>query len=379
MAQELETIAPEEDEVSMLGGLKLSPGQVEACDKIYDWFKNGDSKTFVLAGYAGTGKTTMAKEIARLIGNVHFCAFTGKAANVLREKGCRGASTIHGSIYKLERIKETGKMIFTLNTESIIEKKKLIIVDEYSMLPKEIIEDLALFNVKILYLGDNFQLPPVFGVCPLVPDHFLTEVHRQALDNPILRAATMVREDGRLGGFVKGDRFSFLPEHEVGPEEYVDADQVIVGYNATRTKYNARFRKIYGRTSKYPQAGDKMICLKNNTEQGLFNGMMGVCSGDAEFTMTPGTVMFNMEVDGLDRVIKRCWDGDFLGKDTRSAPREFDRFDYAYAITCHKSQGSEFNNTLVRMEPVGKTEVDKQKWVYTALTRAKEKLTLVRP
>lgn len=380
--------------------MNLSPQQQQAFDKIMGWHGMSDQR-FVLAGYAGAGKTTLARQIAEEIGmdRTIFCAYTGKAANVLREKGCKKSSTIHGAIYKLDGDEDDcptcdgsgkahgltcrncggdgivkGQPRFMLDQDSDVRHAKLVIVDEYSMLPADIRNDLESFGSKILYLGDPFQLPPVKGECDLQPDFFIEEIHRQALESPIIRYATDVRQ-GRKLSFCNHPEFVYAKRSDVAPETYDQADQIIVGYNDTRTKWNARFREKLGFEGIYPKKGDKIICTKNNREEGLFNGMIGYAEADAEPSNDEEILI---TFDGKRNL--QTWDGNFRGVDGMP-PREcakLNRFDYAYAITCHKSQGSEFDHVLIYNQPIGKG-VERDRWLYTAITRGKNKVTLVQP
>lgn len=353
--------------------MKLSTQQTQAFDQIMR-FKQSDDKRFVLAGYAGTGKSTISKIIAEEFGSTHFCAYTGKAANVLREKG-NDATTIHGALYQLVGDDEDDQPTFALNMDSDLKRVDLTIVDEYSMLSEELINDIERLSNKVLYLGDPFQLPPVSGEHSLEPDFFLEEVHRQALDSNILRYANDVRE-GKALEFCEHEDFMYAQKRDVDPHEYEDADQIIVGYNKTRISWNQRFREKRGFGEfELPQKGDKLICTKNNHERGLFNGMIGEAKSNAR------QVSFEeIKLDfGSHRGIA-AWDGNFRGRvQPVGKMKMLDRFDYAYAITCHKSQGSEFDNVLIYDQPIGRDAIEKRRWLYTALTRAKKKVMLVKP
>lgn len=385
--------------------MKLSQQQISAYEAIREWLSDGTRKRFVLSGYAGTGKSTLARYISDNIGGVIFCAFTGKAANVLREKGVQEPMTIHKLIYKpkgsptpdiahlefdlaeakaaldiekvaqiemeiARKIKAAGQPSFTLNPESPAVSARLVIVDEYSMLSDKLIEDLERLSKKVLYLGDDFQLPPVAGECPLKPDFRLTEVHRQALDSPILRAATMVREGSAIGLVDWGD---FKSCKEIDAQCYLDADQIIVGRNETRRQWNSRMRERLGFSGVMPEVGERLICLKNNHALGLYNGMIDVCHG-----MIDGgddEAFFNFgELSHIP-----AWKGDLLGNSKIydwKKHGELNRFDFGYVVTCHKSQGSEWDSVIVKYEPVGKG-IEARKWLYTALTRARKKVILV--
>ena len=196
---------------------QFSPHQDAALNAVATWLKdkpgsNGTPPVFRLFGYAGTGKTTLARHLAEHAdGEVKFAAFTGKAASVMRGKGCQGASTIHSLIY---RARESGEEIpsFDLWDEAPASKAELIVIDECSMVDAELGRDLLSFGVPLLVLGDPAQLPPIQGggfFTEAEPDAMLTEVHRQAADNPIIRLSMDIRageylEPGRYGEYRGG-------------------------------------------------------------------------------------------------------------------------------------------------------------------------------
>jgi exodeoxyribonuclease V len=145
----------------------------------------------VLSGYAGTGKTTIARQIGYMFPKAAFCAYTGKAAHVLREKGVPNSQTIHSLLYKLQGKDKKGNPVFSLKNEG----QGLVIIDEYSMLDKALINDILSRCRRVLFLGDPAQLPPIKdGKIQLESNYMLTEIHRQALDNPILKWAHKIRE-----------------------------------------------------------------------------------------------------------------------------------------------------------------------------------------
>src|ERR1700722_6360302 len=164
--------------------------QRAALDKVGRWLKAGEPQVFRLFGYAGVGKTTLARHVAEAArGEAAFAAFTGKAALVLRSKGCAGASTIHALIYRASEGDE-GAPTFTLNHDGPASRAGLIVIDECSMVDAELGRDLLSFGKQILVLGDPAQLPPVKGggyFTETEPDVMLTEIHRQAEDDPIIR------------------------------------------------------------------------------------------------------------------------------------------------------------------------------------------------
>src|SRR5215213_6787338 len=214
----------------------FSPQQGAALKSVSEWLnakpgRNGTPQVFRLFGYAGTGKTTLARHIAEHVdGKVLFAAFTGKAAQVMRSKGCQGASTIHSLIY---RTLESGAEVpsFTLWDDAPASKAKLIVIDECSMVDAELGRDLMSFGVPMLVLGDPAQLPPIQGggyFTESEPDAMLTEVHRQAQDDPIVRMSMDVRAGRSLEPGIYGET-QVVRRADLDPQRVHNADQVLVG------------------------------------------------------------------------------------------------------------------------------------------------------
>ncbi|MDB5630399.1 MAG: exodeoxyribonuclease, partial [Tardiphaga sp.] len=257
----------------------FTPHQDAALKAVSDWLKakpgkRGTPPVFRLFGYAGTGKTTLARHIADNVdGDVKFAAFTGKAALVMRNKGCDGASTIHSLIY---RARESGEEQpnFELWDDAPASKAKLIVIDECSMVDEDLGRDLMSFDCPLLVLGDPAQLPPIQGggfFTNAEPDIMLTEVHRQAEHDPIVRMSMDVRE-GRELDIGRYGESEVVSRHELDPARVMDADQVLVGRNNTRRAYNMRVRQKLNIEDPLPVANDKLVCLRNNRKKALFNG-----------------------------------------------------------------------------------------------------------
>ena len=255
-------------------GREWSREQADAIDQVGRWLKQGEPQVFRVFGYAGVGKTTLARHIAEgARGETAFAAFTGKAALVMRSKGCAGATTIHALIYRASEGAE-GAPNFTLNADGPASKAGLIVIDECSMVDAELARDLLSFGKPILVLGDPFQLPPVKGggfFTEGAPDVMLTHIHRQAQDNPIIRLSEIVRSGGDLREGVYGDT-RVIPRAAVDPAQVLGADQVLVGTNRTRRAYNQRMRDLKGFREPLPVAGDRLVCLRNDRTKGLING-----------------------------------------------------------------------------------------------------------
>ena len=375
--------------------MQFSPQQDDALKAVARWLKDGGQPIFRLFGYAGTGKTTLARHFAEgLDGQVQFAAFTGKAAQVLRSKGATNARTIHSLIYRPrgeEAVEDesTGKTsitpTFTINRQSPVAKAKLIVVDECSMVDEALGRDLLSFGTPILVLGDPAQLPPISGggfFTEQEPDHLLTEIHRQARDNPILRLALDVRE-GRE--FMQGDygTAQVIGRDKVNAELVLAADQVLVGTNRTRRRYNQRLRELKGFDAAFPQAGDKLVCLRNDPSKGLLNGSLWKVMTASRETVKPGiNLLVSPEEDDPDRgvskikLLKAAFDNPDEEVPWQTKKR-YDDFDYGYALTVHKAQGSQWNNVVLFDESFAFRDT-RQRWLYTAITRAAERLTVVR-
>ena len=367
--------------------MQWSQQQAGALQAVSKWANDkSGQQIFRLFGFAGSGKTTLAKELAGSIkGTVLFGAFTGKAALVLKSKGCTGASTIHSMIYKVIE-NEDGKPSFMLNPDSPARVASLIIIDECSMVDEELGNDLLSFGKKILVLGDPAQLPPVKGVGFFTdhePDVMLTDIHRQAADNPIIRMSIDIREGRRLAVGQYGDS-KVITKGMLEQEEVMGSDQVIVGLNNTRRNYNFRIRQLRGFLDDIPTSGDKLICLRNNRDKGLLNGGLWT-AGQTRIDTVSDIKIVRFEAESQDDPshtvpVEMGVPMDFFVGDEKAIPyyvrKEFDEFTFGYAITCHKSQGSQWDNVMVFNESASFRQ-EAKRWLYTALTRSAERVTVV--
>jgi exodeoxyribonuclease V len=416
--------------------MNLSPEQAAGLEKIKDWYACAGIgiEPFRLFGAAGTGKTTLAKYVPQALGltgphDVRFATYTGKAAHVLRSKGATPVSTIHSGIYtpgrdveaekalvmarmEIEQLEladqsmpeysNPGRLIdlelqlpdliqaakrvrFRWNPESSWAQAKLIILDEVSMVGPELAADIEAYRVPVLVLGDPAQLPPVEGggyYTTATPDHLLDTVHRQALESPVLELATRVRRArGTSFGLVRSDfRKRSLAEAK-------DADQVLCWTNRRRWKMVDAMR---GEAPGRLVPGDKIMCLTNNQELGVFNGQQFIVLVDR------GQGLLDvLDDEGNSREVAVFQSG-FLGQDEQVAAKNSgaggrgDRMlaTYAQAITVHKSQGSEWRNVYIVNElddmigSQGKRSGElaayraARRWLYTAVSRASEKVTI---
>ena len=393
--------------------LKWNDDQSKAIKAVLEWFK---SKTrnpiFRLFGYAGTGKTSMAKEIAWNIEDsgsktILFAAYTGKAASRLRTKGCSNACTIHSILYRPRIDPDTGKIVgVAVNRESPLADADLLVIDEASFINEEMALDLLSFGVPILCLGDPAQLPPIKGNGYFInarPDIMLTEIERVVADNPLIWLATRVRKQLKIKPGKYGDSIVLPRYAEVTDEMVLDHEQILVGSNTTRQALNRRYRKLHGKFDQdtvFPVKGDLLMCSKNNHENGLLNGTLWHCSTPTiELIRTlkdpnnPKAGTVKTRIEGLRLKLRSLDMFDANGKplivNTVCSTHHFDTnlpkpgwrdiagtdaFMFGCPITVHKAQGSEYESVLVVDESSLFGE-DAPKHQYTAITRASDRVT----
>lgn len=370
--------------------MNWSPQQESAMRAVAKWMADESApQTFYLAGYAGTGKSTIAKAlVADSSKHWLFAAYTGKAAHVLRQKGCTGASTIHSVIYK-PKDEKAGQPQFSRWAASPLAARGTagIVVDEVSMVDERLGRDLESFGKKILVLGDPAQLPPVRGAGYFTnrePDALLTEIHRHARESGVLRLATHIREGGTIAGFTDVgtdvELISLDTERDERTRQALVADQVLVGRNKTRHESNARHRVLRSHDTELPGPGDRLVCLRNDRESGLFNGSQWVAISAKRETDNIATLRLKSEDDG--RVFEgTAWLHHFFGrgddlKALGARRRSHQEFDWGYALTVHKAQGSQWDRVLVLDESSAFRE-DSRRWLYTAVTRAAKHVTVM--
>ena len=389
----------------------LTKKQEQGLKTCIEKYINGE-KYCVISGYAGAGKSTLVKFIVQNLPGINpeedvvYACYTGKAAQVLLKKGNKNVLTLHKLLY--ESIPKPDGTFFRKPKPFI--DYKIVIVDEVSMAPKQLMELLFTHNVFIIALGDPFQLPPVDknqdnGLLNN-PDVFLDEIMRQALDSEIIRLSMQVRNKEQFDYFTGHDAI-VMPKKDLNTGVLKWADQILVGTNATRVAINNQMRDLMGRGNK-PEDGDKVICLRNywdnlaTNDDPLVNGTIGYISnvyetynrtpnwagGDiikvlkAIFTSDSGADFGSLQMDEKQILTgERCLDFKKIYKLTsnwRTAHLVPMEFTYGYAITVHKSQGSEWDNVCVLEESFPFDREEHARWLYTAITRASNKLVLVR-
>jgi exodeoxyribonuclease-5 len=265
------------------------------------------------------------------------------------------------------------------------------------MIPVDMWELLLSHNVHVIALGDPGQLPPIDGESELLahPHVFLDEVVRQAQDSEIIRLSMDIRNGVSLKPY-KGNEVIIISKSQLNDFYFSGADQIIAAKNITRNDINWHCRKIkFGNdVPNYPIEGEKAICLKNywsvlsDSEDPLINGMIGELSGInfRHDVVNYGDMMNgNFKIGDKNKFRQLFMDYKLFAESKQTINSdnwmEFRGmakpmlFDYAYCITCHKSQGSEFDKVLVFNEYMKST--DHKRWLYTAATRAKKKLIIV--
>lgn len=385
----------------------LTNKQQEGLRIAVDRYKAGEKYTCI-SGYAGSGKTTLVQFIIEALGvdlnEVAYAAFTGKAAEVLRQKGCPNACTVHKLLYRARPL-SNGKFVFTKRD---VLDYKVVVVDEVSMLSGELWDILMSHNVYVIACGDPMQLPPVdkSNACTVLdrPHVFLDEIMRQAQESEIIRLSMDIRAGRPLS------RFSGKDVYVIGPNDLNGgmlpwADQILVGTNAKRREINALMRT--GRSASL-EIGDKIICgrncwdiVDNLGENALVNGTIGFVTDVTKveqrypdptlprvplyltgFTSSFGGTYSTVPIDQNtilkgEKTLTPQQEAKFYRNKRLSLFPMPIEFDYGYAITCHRAQGSQWNNVFVCEENFPNDRNDHKRWLYTAVTRAAQKLILM--
>ena len=365
-------------------------------------------------------------------GGVQFAAFTGKAALVMTRKGTP-ASTIHSLIYRvseateeeIERVEKElaqlkaglflmgpGELAFArtqiarlelrlahiheprfiLNSQSLVRDCDLIVLDEVSMVGEEMANDLLAFGKPILVLGDPGQLPPINGegaFTNAAPDVMLDEIHRQAEGSAILRLATMARQGLPIDYGAYDEHVWKMPRRDVSPDQMLKGGQVLCGSNATRRGLNMSMKRAAGFMHDLPTgSGEKIICLKNRHDLGLINGMFLSLSDVHHNVRNEHSFSASVQTEDGQEISGRqhFWRGEYddhivfdrdRGRRDAQVRRTLVETSWGYAITVHKSQGSSWDNVILFDDGFGRTAIDRNRWLYTAITRAEKGLVIL--
>ena len=355
--------------------IELSGEQAEAYDLVNAFLdaRRTDKPWITLMGQAGTGKTTVLSQIAKARRNAVMCAYSGKAASNLARKTGLPATTVHSCIYRYvgKEIDERGEedLIFMQNVRDGRWTGRIILLDECSQIPPDIAQDLIATGARIVATGDPGQLPPICGAQFFdTADFTLTEIRRQAWDSPIIRQAHAVRH----GGTYRPDTEDFRVQRHVERDDILSCDIILCWRNTTRRNLNALKRAHLG-LSGPPVPGEPVMCLKNDHEMGVLNGATYdlVEMRRDEFDRLCVTVTNER---GHDVTLTGAWFEDVDETDRRLD--DFVGFTWAYCATVHKAQGSEYSFAIL-IDEYSRND-DRARWLYTAITRAKQKILMQR-
>ena len=383
--------------------LELSQDQKKAIADLLEWYRKDrmEMQYVTLGGYAGTGKTTLIavlrRELNKLNKNlkVGFASYTGKAARVLQLKIREqrvlfrqdSVGTIHSLIYS--PIVNSRQEIVRWKLKEEIDPE-LIIIDEASMVDRQIWEHLLSYRIPIIVVGDHGQLPPIAGNFNLMakPELKLEEIHRQARFNPIIDLSIQARTNGEIKPgkysakvikFERGDAEAQERMNEM-LTNYTTDTLILCGYNTTRKRLNSFVRNSLGFESLEPGSGDRVICLRNNHKEKIYNGMLGTIIRigrkdehwfDAEISMDGESENYS----GLISADQFNSDVPLNFTDKRREIMRGDLFDFGYALTVHKAQGSQAKRVILFEQRFAKMDDEMwRRWLYTAVTRAEEEL-----
>lgn len=398
--------------------IELTKEQQDVHDKIIDWlnkyYKNEHDEYFVsFSGLAGTGKTTLINFIAATIRNhlnsdIAFCTFTGKASVVLKSKlvdldEFDYIGTIHSLIYRPIIDPDTKEIKGWYLRDEI--DQNVIIIDEASMVSKDLWKDLLNFRIPIICVGDHGQLPPVSNdTFSLMnnPKYKLETIHRQAAENPIIKLSMLARNEGFINTGIYGKEAAKLDYSHPSARKALknfkldNNKQILCGMNKTRASVNKLIRKNLGFDRPEPFIGEKIICLKNNKKLNVMNGQMGFIKNitlHSKHLFELQIRMDGMNYDIFTLALKKTFGvakyGDYFeiiqdpeikleAASSKYRHNDINVFDFGYCISVHKSQGSEWDNVILIEEYNSyQSEDDMTRWLYTGITRAAKKLLII--
>ena len=392
--------------------MTLTNEQEQALKIILQKYKNHE-KYVTICGYAGVGKSTLVRFAIEALDvdqdRVTYACYTGKAAEVLRRKGNKNAMTLHKLLY--DSIPRPGGGFFRKPKVSL--DYDIVVVDEISLAPKSMIDMLLKHNVFCIFIGDNFQLPQIDKTEAHDylehPDIFLSTIMRQAAESEIIQLTMKIR-NGEDIPFMAGKEVMVVPKKDLVTGHLLWADTIITATNITRHNINNQMRQLLEFEGDLCP-GEKIIFKRNYWEDlndegdALVNGVIGTVNNIydsyinipyyikndrhriptimCDFTPEAGSTYPSVNLDKdflLDENPCVDWRTSYrLGKLRNKIGDILPRHaTYGYAITGHASQGSEWDKVLVLEENFPFVKLEHARWLYTACTRASEKLVLLR-
>lgn len=391
-----------ESEISL-----LNDGQSQLIKNLTSWFHDWENghrigehpQWYAYSGAAGTGKTFTVKAFIDSIGleaeEYICCAYVGKAVLNL-QKHELPACTIHSLIYHtlIEKIPlDPDGMAYKLAMRFLLKDHldpnlRLIICDEATMVNNDMRDKMLSFGLPIIFIGDMNQLPPVFGESEVMafPDFTLTQIMRTAEDDPIVQLSQMVLKDIPYDyGYYGACRV--VDHHDIDKSLLSDFDVILCGKNATRDRMNQHILfDVLHRPDNIPFLGAKVVNRQNNWDiavdgVSLTNGLMGEITNISKSRSYLGYYKIDFKPDFMDSEFEGLKiDRNYIraSYETRKnfGLTKFEKFEYAYTITVHISQGSEWARVLFLDEPFWDAELTK-KLRYTAITRATSEIEIV--
>ena len=457
--------------------LKLNSDQEEAFESIKTIMQHPTANTFVLNGYAGTGKTFLMQYLATWLNEIDsefkLLASTGRAAAVLRGKTGFEAKTVHGELYHFSKVNgdddnipddapvdRFGQMTLQFTLRIPDDKVRIFIVDEASMLSSEFMDNTSFATFgsgmlltdffeyagrnKIIFVGDPCQLPPVGqNFSPaldldwlkenkrLAVSYTLQKIERTNSDNDILKLAHRIRD---LSQEAQTEKFSRLPARKLDNVILAESEdsllnKYIVQYKETGInsalaiarsnkmvhKINREVRlNLHGEIDLPLQIGEVLLVTQNNYAAPLTNGDFVTITEIGEVynkanlhfqKVKVKTVLSEKEYELLLSLDILYGDSsNFTREQSKNLMVDFSRrvrsekikansdkykkammedeylnclkATYGYAVTCHKSQGGEWDNIYLFLDKgmYAMKYEELHRWWYTAITRTRNRI-----
>lgn len=388
----------------------LNRGQQKILEEAIDWYRNSSEQVFEIAGPAGSGKSVLIYEILRALHLPEYkvapMAYTGQASIIMRTKGFKNARSIHSTLYEVVEYYDDSAIntAFSLPTkkkkfqlrQAIDPRIDLFFIDEAYMVPEYMKNDILSFGKKVLVAGDPHQLPPIGGKPGFLVGsnvHRLTELMRQAEDDPIVYLAMRAMKGQPIHCGMYGNNVLVINDDEFIPEMVKFADCITCGTNRTRDTMNRYIRQLAGVSQfEIPTLYERVICRNNNwqiTQNGiaLTNGLCGTVMSAPDPTSFNGKAFYiNFITDLIPTMFSSIpvnynyFIANYEEKNRlKEQPREWlegELFEFAYCLTTHLCQGSEYNKGIY-IEEFLRPQIQNQ-LNYTGITRFKKGLIYIK-